>query len=210
LRAAARSLTSPDMVRLGITSRSRHRRCFAAATTASAVRGRKTGPQAVLAGGRSMASPARVGTGRGCPQPCVDTATAAGAEHGYLRGRVIRRTAGTAHDLDGGAGSRDATEHPFSAASTVADAAHHAVPNGGSRSRSKPRAVIASEVILALDGPTVGGQAVAGRGGVTGKAALRLPGQPVAAAVVRPRSARAAFPAGAVSPPARMSVRARW
>ena len=42
------------------------------------------------------------------------------------------------------------------------------------------------------------------------KAAPRLPGQLVAAAGVRPRWARAASPAGAVSAPARMSVRARW
>ena len=35
-------------------------------------------------------------------------------------------------------------------------------------------------------------------------------GQPVAAAGVRPRSTRAALPVDTVSPPARMSVRARW
>jgi hypothetical protein len=38
----------------------------------------------------------------------------------------------------------------------------------------------------------------------------RLAGQPVAAAGARPRSTRAAWPAEAVSPPVRTSVRARW
>ena len=38
----------------------------------------------------------------------------------------------------------------------------------------------------------------------------RTIGQPVAVTGVRPRSARAALPVDALSPPARISVRARW